>query len=103
MAVRTTANARAAMVGPVLVAVMAFRTCWFQARTTLSPVAACAGATPTLGRGQPNAHHQEHSQDDGEFARCHGLNHLEPLYEPGDSAGRGAKARRSSRQTLADP
>jgi hypothetical protein len=47
MAVWTTANARAAMVGPVLVATMASRTRWFQASTTLSPASARAGATPT--------------------------------------------------------
>ena len=53
MAVWTTANARAAMVGPVLVCLMAFTICWFQARTTLSPVAACAAATPTRAAVSP--------------------------------------------------
>src|SRR5918995_2709495 len=47
MALWRTARARAAMVGPVLVAAMLSRSCWFQARTTLSPpVAAPAGARP---------------------------------------------------------
>src|SRR5215208_6287911 len=53
MAVWTTARARAAMVGPVLVATMASRTCWFQARTTLPSVAAPAGATPTRAAVTP--------------------------------------------------
>src|SRR5512132_4092406 len=49
MAVCTTANARAAMLGPVLVATMASSTCWFQARTTLSPLPARAGwGLPTV-------------------------------------------------------
>ena len=46
MAVWTTANARAAMVGAVLVCWMLSRACWFQARTTLPPAAAPAGGTP---------------------------------------------------------
>src|SRR5918993_1151809 len=46
MAVWTTARARTAMVGPSLVCWMVSRTCWFQPRTTLSRVAAPAGATP---------------------------------------------------------
>jgi hypothetical protein len=43
MAVWTTANARAAMVGAVLASLKVFSSCSFQARTTLSPLAARAG------------------------------------------------------------
>ena len=47
MAVWRTAKARAAIVGPVLVTAMLSKSCWFQAKTTLSPpVAAPAGAKP---------------------------------------------------------
>ena len=74
MAVWTTAKARAAMVGAVLVALMVSSVSWFQARTTLSPVAARAGwGRPTVAT-RPTSQDEHQADDRGELA------HLPPPF-----------------------
>src|SRR5215217_774840 len=86
MALWTTAKARAAMVGAVLVSLMAFRTCWFQATTTLSPVAACAGAKPTRAAVSPTLTATSTARMMGSLRAAMALT-TSKLVRTGDSAG----------------
>jgi hypothetical protein len=96
----TIASARAAIVGAVLVAAMVSSSCWFQASTTLSPVAARAGATPTRA-ASPTLATSSTTTMVGSLramaSTCLGL------VRTGTSAEHAGAGGRSSRQTLAEP